>query len=451
LGSQIVFNGRLAFVAQAGAVVLGLVLAVLTAWLQSRGPLLLAMQSESRSGTASLSAQRLRHMFVVAQIALAFVLLSGAGLLGISLQNASQVSPGFQASHVLSGQISLPRKIYPSGQTALAFTEQLTEKMESQPGVLAAGVSNNVPFSGHSGKSATAVKGYIRKLGEAPRGNYSYGVGGDYFSAMGFSLKAGRFLTAADSRRAERVCVIDEDFARYYWPDTSPLGRQLYQGSEEGQDAEAFTVVGVVGRVQQAGLTDEEAQGAVYYPYLYRPDNDMFVVIRSSLPAESMAPLLRRIVRQVDSNLPVNDVQSMDARISDSLVARRSPALLAALFSAIALLLTAVGTYGVLSYSVAQRRREIGVRMALGAQPRQIGSQFLYLALRLLACGTTLGIAGAWLAGRAMQSVLFHVQAFHVPTLTGTAAVMGIVSLVACLLPSYRATRISPVETLSNQ
>ena len=451
LGSQIAFNGRLAFVALAGAVVLGLVLAVPAALFHSRGPLLLAIQSESRGGTASRSAQGLRHTFIVAQIALAFVLLAGSGLLGISLENASQVSPGFRPSDVLSGRISLPAKSYPSDRRALAFTEQLVEKMESQPGVLTAGVSNNVPFSGYSGKSSATVKGYIRKPGESARGNYSYGVGGDYFRAMGFSLRAGRFLTAADSRRAERVCVVDEDFARYYWPTASAVGQQLFQGSEQGPDSQAFTVVGVVGTVRQAGLTEEEAQGAVYYPYVYRPDNDMFVVVRSSLPTESIAPLLRKIVRQVDSNLPVNDVQSMDARISDSLLARRSPALLAAIFSAIALLLTAIGTYGVLSYSVAQRRREIGVRMALGAQPKQIGRQFLYLALRLLACGTLLGMAGAWLAGRAMQTVLFHVPAFYLPTLAGTALVMSVVSLVACLLPSYRAARISPMETLAHQ
>ncbi len=351
----------------------------------------------------------------------------------------------------LSAQVSLPGKSYPNEQKALAFTEQLVQGIESQPGVLAAGVSNNVPFSGSNGKSAAAVKGYVRKPGESPRGNYSYGVGSDYFSAMGFSLTAGRFLTAADSRRAERVCVVDEDFARYYWPNTSALGQHLFQGSEVGPDAQAFTVVGVVGRARQAGLTAEEAQGAVYYPYVYRPDNNIFLVVRSSLPTESIAPILRSTVRQVDRDLPVNDIQSMDARIADSLVTRRSPALLAALFSGIALFLTAIGTYGVLSFSVAQRRREIGVRMALGAQPKQIGAQFLFLALRLLASGTALGIAGAWFAGRAMQAVLFHVPSFHLPTLISTAAVMSIVALAACLSPAYRAARISPVETLGDQ
>jgi ABC-type antimicrobial peptide transport system permease subunit len=157
------------------------------------------------------------------------------------------------------------------------------------------------------------------------------------------------------------------------------------------------------------------------------------------------------VVKQIDRDLPVNDLQTMESRISDSLVTRRSPALLAGLFSGIALLLTAIGTYGVLSYAVAQRRREIGVRMALGARPEQIRKQFVTLALRLLASGIGLGFVGAWLAGRAMQAVLFHVPALDWMTLASTAVVMGVVSLVACLLPTRRASRISPIEALGDR
>jgi ABC-type antimicrobial peptide transport system permease subunit len=160
---------------------------------------------------------------------------------------------------------------------------------------------------------------------------------------------------------------------------------------------------------------------------------------------------LQKVVRQIDPDIPVNDLRSMESRIADSLVARRSPALLAGLFSGIALLLTAVGTYGVLSYAVAQRRREIGLRMALGAQPGQIRSQFLYLSLRLLAGGVILGVIGSWLAGQGMQAVLFHVPAFNLAILAGTVFVIALMSLVACLLPSQRAARISPMESLAEQ
>jgi predicted permease len=450
LGGRIAFDTRLALVGLIVAIIMGIVFAVPIAWFNLRRHLGNALQSEGRGGTSGRAAQRMRHGFIVSQIALAFMLLAGTGLLGLSLERAMAVSPGFQSDHVLTGQILLPWATYPSA-TRLTFVESLIDNLGHTPGVLAAGVVNNVPFSGKSGKSAATVKGYTVRPGESARGHYAYGVGGDYFHAMGFSLRAGRFLTADDSRRSLRVCVVDEDFARHYWPNASAIGQQLWDGSQEGKDTEAFTVVGVVGGVKQAGLTEDEAQGAIYYPYAFRIGDSVFVAIRTSLPPESLGSALQKIVRQIDPDIPVNDLRSMDTRITDSLAARRSPALLAGLFSGIALLLTAIGTYGVLSYAVAQRRREIGLRMALGAQPRQIRIQFLSLSLRLLATGTILGIIGAWLTGQAMQAVLFHVQPLNPTILAGAVSLMGLVSLAACLLPSQRAARISPMEALSEQ
>jgi predicted lysophospholipase L1 biosynthesis ABC-type transport system permease subunit len=203
--------------------------------------------------------------------------------------------------------------------------------------------------------------------------------------------------------------------------------------------------------VKQAGLVEDEAECAVYYPFGHRMDHSLWLVARTSLPPESLGDALRKAVRAVDLELPVTDVRSMETRIADSLVARRSPALLAGLFSAIAVLLTAIGTYGVLSYSVSHRRREIGLRMALGARRDQIRGQFVSLALRLLAAGLTLGLLGAWLTGKAMQSILFQVPALHLATLAGAAGVLGVVSLVACMLPSDRAARISPLEVLAEE
>jgi predicted permease len=451
LGGRIAFDMRLALVALVAAVVMGVVLAAPIAWFNLRRHLCNALHSASRGGTSGRTAQILRQGFVVSQIALAFILLAGAGLLGLSLQRVMAVSPGFQSDHILTGQILLPWADYPDGTARLKFVESLMDKIGQLPGVLTAGVVDNVPFSGKSGKSAATVKGHILRPGESARGHYSYGVGGDYFRAMGFSLRAGRFLAADDSHRSERVCVVDEDFARYYWPNASAIGQQLWEGSEAGKDVEAFTVVGVVGGAKQTGLTEDEAQGAIYYPYAFRFEDSVFVAVRTSLPPESLGLTLQRVVRQIDADIPVNDLRSMDTRIADSLVARRSPALLAGLFSGIALLLTAVGTYGVLSYAVAQRRREIGVRMALGAQPRQIRSQFLSLSLRLLGGGTLLGLIGAWQAGRAMRTVLFHVPPLDLSILAGAACVMAVVCLAACLLPSQRAARISPMQTLSEE
>ena len=451
LGGRIAFDARLALVALMAAVVMGIVLAVPIAWFNLRRHPGNGLRSESRGGTSGHAVQILRHSFIVSQIALAFMLLAGAGLLGLSLKRAMAVSPGFQPDHILTGQILLPSKHYPNGADRLAFVEKLMDRIDRAPGLLSSGVVSNVPLSGNSGKSSATVKGHILRPGESPRGHYSYWVGGDYFGVLDVSLRAGRFLTGGDSRRAQRVCVVDEDFARYYWPDSSALGRHIFEGSDQRDDAEAFTVVGVVGRVKQAGLTDDTAQGAIYYPYIFRDASDIFVVARTSLSPETFGLTLQKLVRQIDPDLPVNDLRSMETRIADSLVTRRSPALLAGLFSGIALLLTAIGTYGVLSYAVAQRRREIGVRMALGARPEQIRGQFFSLAVRLLAGGTTLGVIGASLAGRAMQALLFHVPSLDFAILAGAAGVMGVVSLAACLLPSHRAARISPMEALAEE
>lgn len=451
LGSHVVFDARLTLIALAGSLAVGIALGLPVAWLSLRNTAAPGLQAESRGTTAGRAAQRLRHAFIVAQIALAFVLLAGAGLLGLSLQKVMTVSPGFRPEHVLSGQLVLPVRSYPRRQDLLAVTERLTAELGRQPGVQAAGFATNVPLSGISNKSTATVEGHRPQPGEPPHGFYSYSVGGDYFSALSFSLREGRFLSAADSRRAVRVCVIDEDFARRYWPRGGALGQKVFEDADEENAAEAYAVVGVVGPVKQAGLVEDQAQGAIYYPFGHRMDHSIYLVVRTSLPMESLAPALRKAVRRIDPELPVNDLRTMETRIADSLVARRSPALLAALFAGIAMLLTAVGTYGVLSYAVTQRRREIGLRMALGARPEQVRGQFLSLALRLLAAGTALGVLGAWLTGRAMQAVLFQVPPLHVATLAGAAGLLGAVCLAACLLPSHRAARVSPMVVLTEE
>jgi predicted permease len=442
LGAHIAFDGWLASIGLVGAVVLGIGIAVPIAWFNLSTHLAHALQSESRTGTISRAAQRLRHGFIVAQIALAFVLLAGAALLGLSLKKVMAVSPGVRADHVLTGEVTVP-----FSYNARPFLDRLLEAIGRQPGVAAAGAITNVPLSGESGKSAVTPKGYVPPAGESLHGHYLYQVSGDYFTALGIPLREGRFLTSADSHRAERVCVVDEDFARRYWPKGGALGQRVFQGSDS-DDAKLFTVVGVVGVVKQAELTEPQGQGAVYLPFMDSDGINIFVVTRTSQRPEAFAETLRKLVRATNPDLAIDNLRSMDTRIAESLIARRSPALLAGIFAGVALLLAAIGTYGVLSYAVAQRRREIGIRMAVGAQREQIGAQFLSLGLRLLVAGTLLGLFGAWLAGRAMQTVLFDVPPLHLATLLGTAAIMSAVSLVACLLPAHRAAMVNPVEAL---
>jgi predicted permease len=442
LGAHIAFDGRLASIGLVGAILLGVVIAVPIAWFNLSSHLANALQSESRTGTISRAAQRLRHGFIVAQIALAFVLLAGAALLGLSLKKVMAVSPGFQADHVLTGEFTVPFTY-----DARPILDRLLEAIGQQPGVGAAGAITNVPLSGVSGKSAVTPQGYVPPVGQSLQGHYSYQVTGDYFTALGIPLREGRSLTSADSHRADRVCVVDEDFARRYWPNGGALGQRVFQGSDS-DDAKLFTIVGVVGAVKQVELTEPQGQGAVYLPFIDFYGINIFVVTRTSQRPEAFAETLRKLVRAANPDLAIDNLRSMDTRITDSLIARRSPALLAGIFAVVALLLAVIGTYGVLSYAVAQRQREIGIRMALGAQARQIGRQFLSLGLRLLGAGTLLGLIGACLAGRAMQSILFGVPPLHLASLFVTALVMGVVSLVACLIPARRATKVDPMIAL---
>jgi predicted permease len=442
LGARLEFDGWLAAIGLTGAIVLGVLIALPLAGFNLSSSLANALQAESRTGTISPAAQRLRHGFIVVQIALAFVLLAGAALLGLSLKKVMAVSPGFRPDHVLTGEFTVPF-VYDLGP----ILDRLLEKISQQPGVAAPGAITNRPLSGESGKSAVTPKGNVPPAGESLHGHYLYQVTGDYFTALGIPLREGRFLTSADSQRGSRVCVVDEDFARRYWPNGGALGRRVFRGGDS-DDAKLYTIVGVVGAVKQAELTEPSGQGAVYLPFINSQGINIFVVTRTSQRPEAFIATLRKLVRGANADLAIDNIRSMEARIAESLVTRRSPALLAGIFAGVALLLAAIGTYGVLSYAVAQRRREIGIRMALGARREQIGAQFLSLGLRLLAAGSIVGTIGAWLVGRAMQSLLFGTPSLPIGPLFGTAATIFIVSLVACLIPVRRASRVDPIVAL---
>jgi len=454
LGAHIGFDGWLASIGLAGAVVLGIVIAGPIAWFNLSSHLAHGLQSESRSGTISRAAQRLRHGFIVAQIALAFVLLAGAALLGLSWKKVMALSPGFRADHVLTGECTISWQLEPE---RVGIVGRLLESIRQQPGIAAAGTVTNIPLSGDNGKTAITPKSYVPPPGQSLHGHYSYGVNGDYFMAFGIPLREGRFLTAEDSHRPERVCVVDEDFARRYWPNGGALGQQVFHpgatlpGRSDAEEKNLFTIVGVVGAVKQAELTEAQGQGAVYLPDAYSDNSSVFVVTRTSQSPEAFAETLRKLVRATHPELAFDNIRSMETRIAESLIARRSPALLAGIFAGVALLLAAIGTYGVLSYAVAQRRREIAIRMALGAQREQIGRQFLGLGARLLALGISLGLLGAWLGGRALQSILFNVPPLHLTTLALTAFLLGAVSLVACWIPARRASRVDPMVALHSE
>ncbi len=448
LGANIALDWQLGLIALLGSVLLGILIALPIAWFNLRSHVASALQSESRSGTTSRSAQRLRHIFIVAQISLAFVLLSGAGLLGLSLKRAMAVSPGFRTDHILTGEFSLPWNSYHDGPSFVGFMDRLLEIASQQPGMSAVGGTIGVPLSGEHSRDAITAVGYSPSPGESVVLHPIFGVFGDYFTAMSIPLRAGRYLDNADNHKKERICVVDEVFARRYWPHGNAIGQRVFSIPREPDDSNVFTVVGVVGAVKQTDLTENNTTGAVYLPYIHTFNRNYFLVAHTNLPPELFADTLRRVVRQTDPEIPLNDVRSMETRIDDSLLTRRSPALLTSIFAGVALLLAAIGTYGVLSYSVSQRHREIGVRMALGALPQQVLAHFLGIATKLLLLGLVLGLLGAWAAGRAMERVLFGVGPFPADVLAATVGVMMLVVLLACFIPARRAAKVDPMVAL---
>jgi predicted permease len=446
LGSSIRMDGPVVVMSLAAAVLVGLALAVPIIWFNARTKLLHGLQSEGRSGTSGRAVQSLRSIFIVAQVALAFILLTGAGLLGLSLKKVMDTPPGFRTDNILTGHISLPWKDYSEQKSHVAFIKRLLPALRALPGVTGVAVNDGIPFSGSGNDSAVSVEGATQK-GVAIHAHFLRSVTSDYWSIMGIPLVDGRLIDDWESQRDYGVCVVDKAFAERYWPGASALGHRLTNGPNF--DLKDFvTVVGVVGNVKERELSESGGHGVVYFNAAKFGPSGFYILVRTAIPPSSLATAVRKVILSLDPGLPLDDIHTMQARIDDTLVVRRSPAVLAGIFSGVALLLAAIGTYGVLAYAVGQRRREIGVRMALGAQPSQVLSLFLSLGSTLLGVGLALGIAGSWVAGKAMQRVLFGVASLNLAVFAASTAVMVIVVFFAILLPSRRAAAINPIDAL---
>lgn len=448
LGAQIAMDGRLAAAAVLGGIATGCLVALPIIWVNLRGRPAATLQGESRRGTASRATLRLRQSFIVAQIALAFVLLTGAGLLGISLRRVMAVSPGFQPENVITGRFSLPWSGYHDLSSFHLFFDRLAEKSRAVPGVIAVGAVSNLPLNGVGNASAMVVPGYTPKAGESVVTHDQLGVAGDYFAAMGIPLEAGRYLDASDLTLDRLHCVVDAAFARRYWPEGGAVGRQIYRDSTIVPEDKPYTIVGVVGTVKQQGLTEAAPLGTVYFPYSHVRLRDYYLVARTSLLPDTLTPALVALVRAIDPELPLTDLRSMDGRIGRSLAANRTPALLAGIFAGTALLLATLGLYGVMSYTVAQRTSEFGIRLALGAQRIDVLRLVFGQGVRLTALGLGLGLLGALLLTGAMSSLLYGVGANDPFALAGVAVLLALVATVACLLPARRATKVDPMVAL---
>ncbi len=451
LGTEIFLGSRAAVLAILISIALGIGIALPILWLHLCGSTHPSLQTETRGATSNPAMHRLRHGLIVTQIAVASVLLYGAGVLGLSLKRTLDQSPGFDPAHVLTGHLVLPWRNYEAKSANAPFILALLDRLRAIPGVTHAALSSALPFT-KQGSLPTGIlpEGFAPAADGEQRLHYLSSVTSDYARAMGIPLLQGRFIDAADCKRgAPKVAVIDETFARLYWPSGDAIGRRFCTDPSIFNPEFAYTVVGIVGGVKQEQLTETARLGAAY---LALSESDNFqVIVRSSATANVTESMLQKNVHYLDPGLPLTDFKSMRTRIDDSLVIRRSPAILAVFFAGVALLLAGLGAYGVLAYAVSQRRREVGVRMALGATPSHVRRQFLCLGTRLLAVGCLIGCMCAWAAGRTMETILFGVPSFHVPTIALTVATVAIAILVASLLPALRAARISPMEALRHE
>ena len=394
---------------------------------------------------AASSPSRLRGMFVVAQIALTLVLLVGAGLMMRSFVRLLQVNLGFEPHHVLTVRVELPPSRYPKGPERALFFQQLLGRLQNVPGVESAGAISQLPLSGYSMTSRFPVEGQpptpLDQLKSIPIGV----VTPDYFKTMKIPLLQGRFFDASDVDGRPEVAIVNETMARNFWPNVNPIGKKIGMGCAPGSLCR--TVIGVVGDIRHGGLAEEPKPEAYTSHFQYRL-NSMSLVIRATGDPMRFLPLVRQTVRALDKDQPIAPVQTLDEHVSASILQPRLIATLLSVFAGLALLLAAIGVYAMMSYTIAQRTAEIGIRMALGAARSSIFGLVVRQAMTLIAVGVLVGLAGAFASTRLLNSLLFNVGTYDPLTFFGTVLLLAALGFVAAWLPARTATRVNPLEAL---
>ena len=419
----------------------GVLFGLVPAWQTARPEVVPALKEESGAVTVG-GHVRLRKGLVVAQVALSLLLLVGAGLFARSLWNLRALDPGFRIQQLTTFSVDPALSGYTPGRS-VHFYQQLHDRLAAVPGVVSVSMAAITPLTDANWMSTVTVEGYRAKDGEDlnPQVN---SVGPDYFKTLGIPLVAGREFTEADGPNAPRVAIVNEKMAEYFWGKESPIGRRFGFGRDEGTPIE---IVGVARDGKQATLRDEVAR-IVYTPYAQDEELGGLTVFVHSAGAGIGGDTLRRGVRQIDAGVPVFDVRSMERVADESLFFDRMVAMLSAGFGALATLLAAVGLYGVMSYAVARRRREIGLRMALGAEPGSVIWSVMKEVSLLTLVGIAIGVPASIAVSRLVQSQLFGVAAGDPATVAVASLVLMAVALLAGYVPAGQATRIDPVRAL---
>ena len=435
----------------------GAVMAALPVGALRRINLAQVVREEGRSGTATRKARFVRRALVMSQVAFALMLLIGAGVMVASLQKILAVDPGFRAEGVLTGMINAPASRYAEDSELRALTGRLLDRVRALPGVQSAGFSSTIPFSGNNSDSVILAEGYQMAPGESVISPNSVSVSDGYFETMGARLVAGRFFTEGDIEERRRVIVIDDRLARKFWPDGSAVGKRMFQPEsaekllEQPADDRMLTVIGVIADMRLASPVDgvNQRHGAYYFPYRQRPTRGLGLAVRTSGEPKAIGESVRRAIAEVDPELPLFNIRTMAERTSEVLVDRRTPTFLATGFSIVALFLAAIGIYGVLAYQVSQRRREIGIRMALGAGAPRIFQLVLNEGALIVSAGVALGLGGAFFLRRAIESLLYSVSAMDAAVVGMVATLLMVVAVIACIIPARRAARTDPTVALT--
>jgi putative ABC transport system permease protein len=417
-----------------------------------------ALHEDSRTGTTGKKTRSVRQLLVAAQIGFAFALLMGAALFLTSFRRLLQVDPGFRPEGVVTASVSLPRLKYAKPEDSRGFLSRALPAVRAIPGVTKEGATDVIPLSGNHNDEVILAEGYQMKPGESIISPFRMDISPGYFEAMGISMTKGRSFDERDKEAAPRVVIVDEQLAQHFWPNSDPVGRRMYlPGNPQDllkvdENTTWLTVVGVVRNLRYEHLEDKGGSAGAYYrPIEQEPDNTFSFALKTTGDSDSAVRALGAEIFRLDPDLAVFDVRSMSERIDLSLASRKTSMLLANAFGGVALFLATLGIYGVLAYLVAQRTREIGIRVALGSSRAAILRLVLQEGFQLVVTGLILGVVGAAFLQKFVATEIYGVRPLDPLILASVMALLAIVALAACAVPARRALQVDPIVALRSE